>query len=41
LSTRVVLAALTDGFLTEALGARDLARAAFFFFIADPLSFRI
>jgi hypothetical protein len=37
----VDLAALTDGFLRDARGARDLARTAFFFFIADPLYFRI
>jgi hypothetical protein len=38
----VDLAALIDGFFTDALGkARDLARAAFFFFIADPLYSRI
>jgi len=41
---RVVLAALTDGFLTETRGAaRRLARTArtaFFFFITDPLYIR-
>jgi hypothetical protein len=39
---RVDLAALTDGLLTDALGAaRGLARTACFFFISDPLYFLI
>jgi hypothetical protein len=39
---RVDLAALTDGLLTAAFGeARELVRTAFFFFITDPLYFRI
>jgi len=39
---RVDLAALTDGFMAGVRGAaRDLTRTAFFFFITDPLYFRL
>jgi hypothetical protein len=39
---RVDLAALTDGLLTAGFWwAREMARTAFFFFITDPLYFRI